>query len=290
MSIKSSELILNPDGSIYHLNLLPKHIADNIIFVGDQDRVERISNHFERIEYAIQKREFKTHTGYYKGKRLSVISTGIGPDNIDIVLNELDALVNIDLTTRKPKENLKKLNIVRIGTSGSLQADIPVDAFVLSSHGLDINGMLHFYQIDSISNPEVEDAFIKHTNWSTYKARPIIIENSKELQAVFEDQHIHIGMTGTAGGFYGPQGRVLRLPLQDPDLNSKLDNFSYRGYRITNFEMETSVIYGLSKLLGHNALSLNAIIANRADGTFSEKPKQTVDKLIEYALEKIIEL
>jgi uridine phosphorylase len=290
MSIKSSELILNPDGSIYHLNLLPKHIADNIIFVGDQDRVERISNHFERIEYAIQKREFKTHTGYYKGKRLSVISTGIGPDNIDIVLNELDALVNIDLTTRKPKENLKKLNIVRIGTSGSLQADIPVDAFVLSSHGLDINGMLHFYQIDSISNPEVEDAFIKHTNWSTYKARPIIIENSKELQAVFEDQHIHIGMTGTAGGFYGPQGRVLRLPLQDPDLNSKLDNFSYKGYRITNFEMETSVIYGLSKLLGHNALSLNAIIANRANGTFSEKPKQTVDKLIEYALEKIIEL
>ena len=290
MSIKSSELILNPDGSIYHLNLLPKHIADNIIFVGDQDRVERISNHFERIEYAIQKREFKTHTGYYKGKRLSVISTGIGPDNIDIVFNELDALVNIDLTTRKPKENLKKLNIVRIGTSGSLQADIPVDAFVLSSHGLDINGMLHFYQIDSISNPEVEDAFIKHTNWSTYKARPIIIENSKELQAVFEDQHIHIGMTGTAGGFYGPQGRVLRLPLQYPDLNSKLDNFSYRGYRITNFEMETSVIYGLSKLLGHNALSLNAIIANRADGTFSEKPKQTVDKLIEYALEKIIEL
>jgi uridine phosphorylase len=290
MSIKSSELILNPDGSIYHLNLLPKHIADNIIFVGDQDRVERISNHFERIEYAIQKREFKTHTGYYKGKRLSVISTGIGPDNIDIVLNELDALVNIDLTTRKPKENLKKLNIVRIGTSGSLQADIPVDAFVLSSHGLDINGMLHFYQIDSISNPEVEDAFIKHTNWSTYKARPIIIENSKELQAVFEDQHIHVGMTGTAGGFYGPQGRVLRLPLQDPDLNSKLDNFSYKGYRITNFEMETSVIYGLSKLLGHNALSLNAIIANRANGTFSEKPKQTVDKLIEYALEKIIEL
>ena len=155
MSIKSSELILNPDGSIYHLNLLPEHIADNIIFVGDQDRVERISNHFESIEYAIQKREFKTHTGYYKGKRLSVISTGIGPDNIDIVLNELDALVNIDLKTRTPKEKLKSLNIVRIGTSGSLQADIPVDAFVLSSHGLDINGMLHFYQNNNISNFEI---------------------------------------------------------------------------------------------------------------------------------------
>ncbi|TPV33449.1 phosphorylase [Paucihalobacter ruber] len=290
MSIKSSELILNPDGSIYHLNLLPKHIADNVIFVGDQDRVERISNHFDSIEYAIQKREFKTHTGLYKGKRLTVISTGIGPDNIDIVLNELDALVNIDLETRTPKKELKSLNIIRIGTSGSLQADIPVDAFVLSSHGLDINGMLHFYQIDSISNPEVEDAFIKHTNWSPFKARPIIIENSRELQTVFEDENIHVGMTGTAGGFYGPQGRILRLPLQDPDLNNKLDNFSYKGYRITNFEMETSVIYGLSKLLGHNAISLNAIIANRANGTFSENPKQTVDRLIEFALNRIIEL
>lgn len=290
MSIKSSELILNPDGSIYHLNLLPKHIANNVIFVGDQDRVERISNHFDSIEYAIQKREFKTHTGLYKGKRLTVISTGIGPDNIDIVLNELDALVNIDLETRTPKKELKSLNIIRIGTSGSLQADIPVDAFVLSSHGLDINGMLHFYQIDSISNPEVEDAFIKHTNWSSFKARPIIIENSKELQTVFEDENIHVGMTGTAGGFYGPQGRILRLPLQDPDLNNKLDNFSYKGYRITNFEMETSVIYGLSKLLGHNAISLNAIIANRANGTFSENPKQTVDRLIEFALNRIIEL
>jgi uridine phosphorylase len=290
MSIKSSELILNPDGSIYHLNLLPKHIADNVIFVGDQDRVERISNYFDSIEYVIQKREFKTHTGFYKGKRLTVISTGIGPDNIDIVLNELDALVNIDLETRTPKKELKSLNIIRIGTSGSLQADIPVDAFVLSSHGLDINGMLHFYQIDSISNSEVEDAFIKHTNWSSYKARPIVIENSKELQTAFEDENIHVGMTGTAGGFYGPQGRVLRLPLQDPNLNNKLDNFSYKGYRITNFEMETSVIYGLSKLLGHNAISLNAIIANRANGTFSENPKQTVDSLIEFALNKIIDL
>jgi len=290
MSIKSSELILNPDGSIYHLNLLPKHIANDVIFVGDQDRVEHISKHFDSIEYAIQKREFKTHTGFYKGKRLTVISTGIGPDNIDIVLNELDALVNIDLKTRTPKKELKSLNIIRIGTSGSLQADIPVDAFVLSSHGLDINGMLHFYKIDSISNPEVEDAFIKHTNWSHYKARPIVIENSKELQAVFEDENIHVGMTGTAGGFYGPQGRVLRLPLQDPNLNNKLDNFDYKGYRITNFEMETSVIYGLSKLLGHNAISLNAIIANRANGTFSENPKQTIDRLIEFALNKIMNL
>lgn len=290
MSIKSSELILNSDGSIYHLNLLPKHIANTIILVGDQDRVEHISSHFDSIEYTIQKREFKTHTGYYKGKRLTVISTGIGPDNIDIVLNELDALVNIDLKARHLNTKLTSLNIIRIGTSGSLQADIPVDSFVLSSHGLDINGMLHSYQIEGISNPEVEDAFIKHTNWSNTKARPIVVENSKTLESIFADEAIHFGMTGTAGGFYGPQGRVLRLPLQDANLNNKLDNFNFKGFRITNFEMETSAIYGLSKLLGHHAISLNAIIANRANGTFSSNPKQAIDNLIGFALNKIASL
>ncbi|TCK69271.1 uridine phosphorylase [Winogradskyella wandonensis] len=288
MSIKDSELILNPDGSVYHLNLKPEDISDTIIFVGDQDRVEKITKHFDSVDFSTQKREFKTQTGYYKDRRISVISTGIGPDNIDIVLNELDALVNIDLKTRRPKQDLTSLNIIRIGTSGSLQADIPVDSFVMSSHGLDINGMLHFYQIDGISNPEIEDAFIKHTNWDKNKARPIIINGSKYLQKYFESDSIHTGMTGTAGGFYGPQGRVLRLPLQDASLNSKLDNFNYRDFRITNFEMETSVIYGLSKLLGHEALSLNAIIANRADGTFSKNPKQTVEKLIKFALERIV--
>ncbi|ARV08556.1 phosphorylase [Winogradskyella sp. PC-19] len=290
MSIKNSELILNPDGSVYHLNLKPEHISDTIIFVGDQDRVEKITKHFDSIEFTTQKREFKTQTGHYKGKRISVISTGIGPDNIDIVLNELDALVNIDLDTRKPKENLTSLNIIRIGTSGSLQKDVPVDSFLISTHGLDINGMLHFYQIEGISNPEIENEFIKHTNWDKNKARPIIINNSAYLQQFFESTDVHKGMTGTAGGFYGPQGRVLRLPLQDASLNNKLDNFSYKDYRITNFEMETSVIYGLSKLLGHEALSLNAIIANRANGTFSQNPKYTVEKLINYALDRIINL
>ncbi|MBT8244577.1 MAG: nucleoside phosphorylase [Winogradskyella sp.] len=290
MEIKDSELILNPDGSVYHLNLKPEHISDTIIFVGDQDRVSKITKHFESIEFETQKREFKTQTGYYKDRRISVISTGIGPDNIDIVLNELDALVNIDLNTRKPKENLTSLNIIRIGTSGSLHADIPVDSFVMSSHGLDVNGMLHFYQISGICNPEIEDVFIKHTNWDKNKARPIIINNSKYLERYFESDKIHKGMTGTAGGFYGPQGRVLRLPLQDASLNSKLDSFSYKDFRITNFEMETSVIYGLSKLLGHEALSLNAIIANRADGTFSKEPKKTVEKLIIYALERIVNI
>lgn len=289
MPIKESELILNPDGSLYHLNLKPQDIANDIILVGDQDRVEKISKHFDTIEFKTQKREFKTHTGFYKGKRITVLSTGIGPDNIDIVLNELDALVNIDLETRKPKDKLTSLNIVRVGTSGSLQADVPVDSFVLSTHGLDLNGMLHFYQINDITNPEFEDAFIEHTNWNPIKARPILIENNPLLEKRFESEHTFKGITATAGGFYGPQGRVLRLLLEDDTLNSKLDNFEYDGFRITNFEMETSVIYGLSKLLGHKAVSLNAVIANRATATFSEDYRKVVRDLIIYTLNKFID-
>lgn len=288
MPIKESELILNPDGSVYHLNLKPENIAQDIIFVGDQDRVEKITKHFDTVTFTTQKREFKTQTGIYKGKPLSVISTGIGPDNIDIVLNELDALVNIDLQTRKPKPNLTSLNIVRVGTSGSLQKDIPVDSFVLSSHGLDINGMLHFYQVKSISNPEIENAFINHTQWSVDKSRPIIINNSEVLENKFFSNQTFKGITATAGGFYGPQGRVLRLALQDANLNSKIDSFNFDGQRISNLEMETSVIYGLSKLLGHKALSLNAIIANRATGEFSKDPRQVVESLINYTLNKFI--
>lgn len=288
MSIKESELILNPDGSVYHLNLKPEHIADTVIFVGDQDRVAKISKHFDTIEFETQKREFKTHTGSYKGKRLTVMSTGIGPDNIDIVMNELDALVNIDLETRKPKQTLKSLNIVRVGTSGSLQSDVPVDSFVLSTHGLDLNGMLHFYQIKDICNPELEDAFIKHTNWHKDKARPVIIGNSKFLEKFLDSPKVYKGVTATAGGFYGPQGRVLRLPLFDNDMNAKMDSFNHDGIKITNFEMETSVIYGLSKLLGHHACSLNAIIANRPNGTFSKDPKAAVEELIKFTLNKLV--
>jgi uridine phosphorylase len=287
MPIKESELILNPNGSVYHLNLKPENIAENIIFVGDQDRVEKITKHFDTIDFKIQKREFKTHTGIYKGKRISVISTGIGPDNIDIVLNELDALVNIDLKTRQPKEKLTSLNIVRVGTSGSLQHDIPVDAFVMATHGLDLNAMLHAYQINPVTNPDIEDAFIAHTNWNINKGRPLIIANNSSLEKQFSSDLIHKGITATAGGFYGPQGRVLRLPLQDSELNHKIDTFNYKGLRISNLEMETSAIYGLSKLLGHKALSLNAIIANRANGTFSKNPGLVVEKLIKYTLERI---
>ncbi|AQS93056.1 phosphorylase [Polaribacter sp. BM10] len=289
MSIQQSELILNADGSIYHLNLKPENIANDIIFVGDQDRVDKITDRFDSIEFTTQKREFKTTTGVYKGKRMSVISTGIGPDNIDIVLNELDALVNIDLKTRKPKDQLTALNIVRIGTSGSLQKDIPVDSFLMSSFGLDLNGMLHSYQIDEISNPEIENAFVEHTNWSTKKSNPLLVKNSSSLEEKLSSDKIFKGITATAGGFYGPQGRVLRLALQDEKINSKIDSFNFNGNRITNLEMETSAIYGLSKLLGHNAVSMNAIIANRANGTFSEDYKKVVENLIEYSLNKLAE-
>ena len=285
--IQASELILNPDGSVYHLNLKPEHIAHDIIFVGDQNRVEKISSQFDTIEFSFQKREFKTHTGTLNGKRISVISTGIGPDNIDIVMNELDALVNIDLITRQPKTTLTSLNIVRIGTSGSLQADIPVDSFVMSKYGLGLDNMLRSYLVDEISNTNMEEAFINHTHWDSRKGRPYVISCSEKLEQLIESDIIHKGITATAGGFYGPQGRVLRLEIQDKNLNSKMDNFKFEGNRITNLEMETAAIYGLSKLLGHNTLSLNAIIANRATGTFSEDPYKAVDELIKYTLEKL---
>ncbi len=289
MNIQQSELILNKDGSIYHLNLRPEHISKDIIFVGDQDRVDKITQYFDSVEFVIQKREFKTVTGLYKNKRFSVVSTGIGPDNIDIVLNELDALVNIDLKTRSIKPNHTTLNITRIGTSGSLQKDIPVDSFLLSEYAIDLNGMLHAYQTDTITHPEIEIAFIKHTNWSNKKARPIVIANGDQLASKLVSEKTIEGITATAGGFYGPQGRMLRLALEDESLNNKIDSFSYKNKRITNLEMETSAIYGLSKLLGHNACSMNAIMANRALGTFSSNPSKTMDALIQYTLNKLVE-
>jgi uridine phosphorylase len=287
--IASSELILNPDGSVYHLNLKPENIAHDIIFVGDPDRVEKITQFFDSIEFSIQKREFKTQTGIYKGKRLTVLSTGIGPDNIDIVLNELDALVNIDLNTRQPKEQLTALNIIRIGTSGSIQADIPVDSFVLSQFGIGLDNMLRSYIVDEVTHKDIEEAFITQTEWNLQKGRPYAIACSEVLEKRIESNQMHKGITCTVGGFYGPQGRVLRLPIQDSDLNSKMDHFQFNGNRITNLEMETTAIYGLSALLGHNALSLNAIIANRATGTFSEDPTKAVDELIAYTLDKLVE-
>jgi len=282
-SIKASELILNPDGSVYHLNLKPENIADTILFVGDQDRVEKISKHFDHVEFETQKREFKTHTGTLKGKRITVISTGIGPDNIDIVMNELDALVNIDLHSRKPKDQLTSLQIIR-------QKEIPIDGFLMSSHGIDMSGLIHFYKLEANHHhPEIEADFIRHTKWNPKKAYPYIFSCSEKLAAKFSDACMHTGITATAGGFYGPQGRVLRLPISDEMLNDKLESFSKGQLRITNYEMETAVIYGMARLLGHEALSLNAIIANRPSRTFSEDPYLVVNRLITFALDKIVQ-
>ena len=288
MSIKNSELILNPDGSIYHLHLKPSDVAKTIIFVGDQERVWEVTKYFDSIDFEVQNREFKTQTGTYKGKRLSVISTGIGSDNIDIVLNELDALFNIDFETREIRANKTSLSIVRIGTSGALQPDIDIDTFILSAYAIDINGMLQSYKIDAIKNPLIEAAFVKHTQWSPQKPYPVIVQNSSRLEALLKSEQTLTGLTATCGGFYGPQGRVLRLELQDDSLNQKMDDFEFNDLKVTNFEMETSAIYGLAKLLGHDACSMNAILANRALGTFSKNPKATIDKLIIYTLNKLI--
>lgn len=288
MKLKESELILNDNGSIYHLNLKPEDISNDIIFVGDPDRVEKVTQYFDSIDFSIQKREFKTITGVYKNKRISVISTGIGSDNIDIVLNELDALVNINFQTRTIKDNHTTLNIIRIGTSGSLQKDIPVNSFLLSTHALDINGMLRSYPTEHISHSDIENAFVAHTNWDPKKCFPLVIKNSNTLESKLVSNKVFKGMTATAGGFYGPQGRILRLAVKDPDLNSKIDSFDYHGIKVTNLEMETSAIYGLSKLLGHRACSMNAIIANRALGMFSENPDKVIQDLILYTLEKIV--
>ena len=288
--IKASELILNPDGSVYHLNARPENIAQDIIFVGDQDRVEKITQYFDTITFKTQKREFKTQTGMYMGKEISVISTGIGPDNIDIVINELDALHNIDFKTRKPKKDITKLHIIRVGTSGSLQADVPVDSIVMSTAGLGLDNMLRSYKMNDVSSTKIEDAFIKHTKWNLDKGRPYAIECSEMLQKHFDSDDVHKGITATSGGFYGPQGRVLRLELEDSKLNDSLASFSFKGQKLTNLEMETAAIYGLSALLGHDALSMNAIVANRADGKFSKDPYKTVDALIQYTLDKLVKL
>lgn len=290
MPIASSELILNPDGSIYHLNLKPENISDIIITVGDQDRVAKVTSYFDEITFETQKREFKTQTGFYKGRKMTVISTGIGIDNIDIVINELDALVNIDLETREIKENHQKLNFVRIGTSGGIQPHAELDKFVMSEAGVGFDGLLHYYKNDII-NSEATSALCKHLDISSKKPQPYIVDGDNKLIDLFKsDHHVISGFTGTNLGFYGPQGRSLRLETEDPDFIDQLVSFKFGDKTITNLEMETSAIYGLSKLLGHGALSMNAIIANRSTGDFSKDPKAAVDSLIKFSLEKLVNL
>ncbi len=288
MAIAESELILNPDGSVYHLNLKPEHISKTIITVGDPDRVQEVTQYFDTIEFEVQKREFFTQTGTYQGKRITVISTGIGPDNIDIVLNELDALVNIDLDTREIKTNHTQLNIIRIGTSGGIQPHIPIDSFLISEIATGFDGMLHFYDSKDIVLKDITNALTKHLKWDPDKPTPYTIFFDEKLGNHMYGKETYKGFTVTNIGFYGPQGRVLRLPLQDPDLNNKIGSFEYSGKKITNLEMETAAIYGLAKLLGHRAVSMNAIIANRATKEFSTNPKETINKLIQYSLNKIV--
>jgi uridine phosphorylase len=285
--IAESELILTNRGAIYHLNCRPEEIATTIITVGDPDRVGEVSKHFDSIEYNNQHREFVTHTGFIGKKRLTCVSTGIGTDNIDIVLNELDALVNIDFETRMVKEKLTQLNIIRVGTSGSLQKDIPVDSFVASSHGLGIDNLLNFYRQDNNEEEkQLVQSFVTQTQLHNNFAYPYICGASAHIIKNFVDG-FHHGITVTCPGFYGPQGRVLRLGLANPALIDNLTKFTFGPHRITNFEMETAGIYGLGKLLGHHCLSLNAIVANRISKEFSKDGNAAVENLIKTTLQII---
>ena len=278
--IAESELIINPRGAVYHLDLRPEEIAGTVITVGDPDRVKEVSKHFDSVELKAQHREFISHTGYVGKKRLTVLSSGIGPDNIDIVINELDALINIDFETRQIKNKLTTLNIIRIGTSGSLQADIPVDSFVASTHGLGIDNLLNFYRHEQNDEEQLLlQSFVTHTQMHGQMSYPYISSASGSLLKHFVN-NFHQGITVTCPGFYGPQGRVLRLGVRNPGLVNSLTDFRFGQHRITNFEMETSAIYGLGKLLGHNCLAINAIIANRVKKEFSKDGQATVEKLI----------
>ncbi|MEO6916983.1 MAG: nucleoside phosphorylase [Chitinophagaceae bacterium] len=288
--IAPSELILNSRGAVYHLDLLPEELAGTIITVGDPDRVREVSKHFDKIEYQRHHREFVTHTGMMGNKRLSVVSTGIGTDNIDIVLNELDALVNIDLHTRTIRETLTQLQIIRIGTAGSLQKDIPVDSVVASSHGLGIDNLLNFYRNDNNEEEQqLVQSFVTQTQLHAQFAQPYIASASASLIKHFV-QDIHHGITVTCPGFYGPQGRILRLGLSNPALIDHLTQFSFGAHRIANFEMETAGIYGLGKLLGHHCLSLSSIVANRISKEFSTNASASMEKLIAGTLETISDL
>ena len=285
--IAESELIINSRGAVYHLDVRPEELASHIITVGDPDRVARVSRHFDKVEVKRQHREFVTHTGTLGKARLSVVSTGIGPDNIDIVLNELDALANIDFETRLIKTELKSLNIIRVGTSGSLQADIPVDAFVASTHGLGLDNLLNYYRYEhNEQEAQLLQSFITHTGLHAGVSQPYICSASPTLQKHFVDS-FHQGITVTCPGFYGPQGRILRLGIRNPELIDRLTEFTFGQHRISNFEMETSAIYGLGKLLGHHCLSLSAIVANRIRKEFSKDSEATVDALIRRSLEII---
>lgn len=283
-----SELIINQDGSIFHLHLKPEQLADNIILVGDPDRVALVAAYFDTQECSVSSREFNTITGYYKGKRISVISTGIGTDNIDIVMNEIDALANIDLISRTEKTEVRSLNIVRIGTSGGMQPDIPLGSFLISEKSIGFDGMLNFYAgRNSVSDLTFEEALKKHLNWNPQLASPYVVEaDSSLVQKIGKDDMLR-GVTISANGFYGPQGRVLRIDLADMDINNKIESFRFGEYKITNYEMEGSAIAGLAKLMGHKAMTVCCIIANRRVEAANTDYKPYIEKLVTTVLERI---
>jgi uridine phosphorylase len=282
-----TELILTPEGRVYHINLLGEDIADDVIVVGDQGRVAQISSYFSKIDFKTEHREFITHTGWYNGKRITVLSTGIGTDNIDIVMNELDAAVNIDPKTRTLNSKLRSLNIIRLGTSGALQQEIPVNGLVVSTHGLGFDGLLNYYaNFKSINEDAISEAFMKHSNWDSNLPFPYCVKASDKLLSKF-NEGFYSGITATAPGFYGPQGRQIRLKAAKPNLNELLTDFNFDNKKISNFEMETSALYGLGKLLGHECLTVCVIIANRVRKEFTSDYKKSVEVLIESCLSKI---
>ena len=283
--IAETELILTPDNKIYHLNLSKEEISDDIILVGDPDRVALISSRFDSIECKINNREFVTHTGILKGKRITAISTGIGTDNIDIVINELDALVNIDFNSRTINDKKKSLNLIRLGTSGALQKDIEVDTFLASSFGLGFDNVAHFYEENNVIIKEMGIHYLSHVNWPKDLSAPYFVKASENLLSIFTD--FKQGITATAPGFYGPQGRTLRLNPSITDLHEKMGSFNFDNHQITNFEMETSALYFLGQTLGHNTLTICAIIGNRFTKKYSKDYKKTVEKMIDLVLERL---
>lgn len=283
--IAETELILTPENRIYHLNLAKEEIADDIILVGDPDRVELISSKFDELEHTIQNREFLTHTGTLNGKGISAISTGIGTDNIDIVINELDALVNINFGTRTINTEKKSLNLIRLGTSGALQTNIKVDTFLASSFGLGFDNVAHFYSETKVIEEEIGKLYSKHANWPKEFSSPYIVKASDSLYSLFND--LPRGITATAPGFYGPQGRTLRLKPSIADLHEKMGSFKFNNHQITNFEMETSALYYLGQTLGHNTLTICAIIGNRLNKKYSKDYKRTVEKMINLVLSRL---
>ena len=286
-AIPASQLVLNNEGAVYHLGLHPEELADDVILVGDPGRVDTIASRFDKIEVKRQNRELWTRTGTYNGKRITVLSTGMGTDNLDIVMNELDTLANIDLKTRMPKETHRTLNLVRLGTSGALQADIPVeDSYVATRYAIGLDGLLYFYKgNETVNELAMRDAFIEQMEYPKDLPMPYVVEGSQELfdrlgQGYFQ------GLTATAPGFYGPQGRTLRMPLAYPENNRKIEAFKYQGWRVCNFEMESSALYGLGKMMGHRCLTICAVIANRVSEKFCADYHPYINKLITNTLDR----